>query len=350
MDSQKNRWSALAFGVARSLHFHLQSQLLQLLSRPWIEGGFPTPPKDPGIRKLLAKRTFELIREDAEFFGKGAFPASILRPENPLAHGVRSVELLRDAWRVVLQKKQGRTQVFDEEVRGRLDEKPRYYQRNFHFQDNGYLSDRSADLYEHQVEVLFSGTADMMRRLALRAIISNLSEDQIRSQGKGLRILEVATGTGRTASMIHQLLPLARLTLTDLSEVYLKKAREKFRDVSGVDFVQCPGEALPFPDGQYDFTVSVFLFHELPESIRMNVLSEMKRSVRSGGCVIAVDSIQRHDAPELASVLEQFPKDFHEPFYRNYIDTPLEGQFSEAGLAVTHTQSALLAKMVVARS
>ena len=43
---------------------------------------------------------------------------------------------------------------------------PRYYQQNFHFQTDGYLSDHSARLYDFQVESLFAGTADVMRRRA----------------------------------------------------------------------------------------------------------------------------------------------------------------------------------------
>jgi len=348
MTSQTTRWTTFAYGISRSLHFQLQSRLLQLFSRPWITGGFPTPPADPQLRKLLAERTLELIREDSEYFARGVFPTSLLRPENPVQHGLRTVQLVADAWRVIRQKKSGRTQVFNEESLARAEEKPRYYQRNFHFQDNGYLSDRSAELYEHQVEVLFSGTADMMRRLTLRALAENLSPEQLAAKGKGLRILEVAAGTGRTGRMIHELLPQAHLTLTDLSEVYLKKAREKLSAVELVDFVQCAGENLPFSDEQYEVVVSVFLFHELPEDVRLKVLAEMKRVVRPGGWVIAVDSIQRHDAPELAPVLDQFPKDFHEPFYRNYIDTPLEGQFETSGMKLLDTRAALLAKLVVA--
>ena len=46
---------------------------------------------------------------------------------------------------------------------------PDYYLRNFHYQTGGYLSERSAKLYDQQVEVLFIGSADAMRRQALVA-------------------------------------------------------------------------------------------------------------------------------------------------------------------------------------
>ncbi len=42
---------------------------------------------------------------------------------------------------------------------------PEYYGRNFHYQTEGYLSEESAELYEHQTEILFMGTLGLMRRL-----------------------------------------------------------------------------------------------------------------------------------------------------------------------------------------
>ena len=44
---------------------------------------------------------------------------------------------------------------------------PDYYLQNFHHQTDGYLSDHSAGLYDLQVEILFNGTADAMRRRVL---------------------------------------------------------------------------------------------------------------------------------------------------------------------------------------
>ena len=41
---------------------------------------------------------------------------------------------------------------------------PKYFLRNFHYQTDGYLSEKSARLYEFQVETLFSGCAATMRR------------------------------------------------------------------------------------------------------------------------------------------------------------------------------------------
>ena len=44
---------------------------------------------------------------------------------------------------------------------------PDYYLQNFHHQTDGYLSDHSAELYDLQVDILFNGAADAMRRRIL---------------------------------------------------------------------------------------------------------------------------------------------------------------------------------------
>ncbi|HTV33815.1 MAG TPA: class I SAM-dependent methyltransferase, partial [Methylocella sp.] len=45
--------------------------------------------------------------------------------------------------------------------------RPAYYLQNFHFQTDGYLSENSALRYDTQVEVLFGGMANLIRRQAL---------------------------------------------------------------------------------------------------------------------------------------------------------------------------------------
>src|SRR5690348_9950186 len=45
--------------------------------------------------------------------------------------------------------------------------RPEYYLQNFHYQSGGWLTKDSADRYDTQVEVLFKGSANAMRRQAL---------------------------------------------------------------------------------------------------------------------------------------------------------------------------------------
>ena len=51
---------------------------------------------------------------------------------------------------------------------------PDYYLQNFHHQTDGYLSDHSAELYDLQVDILFNGAADAMRRRILPSLKQGL--------------------------------------------------------------------------------------------------------------------------------------------------------------------------------
>ena len=53
---------------------------------------------------------------------------------------------------------------------------PKYFLRNFHYQTDGYLSEKSARLYEFQVETLFSGCAATMRRFSMIPLIKFIKE------------------------------------------------------------------------------------------------------------------------------------------------------------------------------
>ena len=87
---------------------------------------------------------------------------------------------------------------------------PDYYLQNFHHQTDGYLSDHSAALYDLQVELLFNGTADPMRRRVFGPLVQGLKAFADRPPGC-LRVLDVATGTGRTLRQLRGALPKAQL-------------------------------------------------------------------------------------------------------------------------------------------
>src|SRR5690606_36607995 len=43
---------------------------------------------------------------------------------------------------------------------------PEYFKRNYHYQTDGYFSLESAPRYDHQIELLFLGSAHIMRKVA----------------------------------------------------------------------------------------------------------------------------------------------------------------------------------------
>ena len=155
---------------------------------------------------------------------------------------------------------------------------PDYYRQNFHFQSDGWLSERSAALYDTQVEVLFTGSADVMRRRALRPIAEWMAGRNQRS----LRGLDVGCGTGRLLAFLHQAWPGLKWTGLDLSPPYLAEARRLIGDTARVKLIEGAAEKLPFEDASLDLVVSSFLLHELPAEIRGKALAEMARVLRPG--------------------------------------------------------------------
>jgi ubiquinone/menaquinone biosynthesis C-methylase UbiE len=297
---------------------------------------------DMTLFKNAQLELFKLLKEDVENIVTGYYPLQVLQPENPWRHTLRIPKLFVQGIKAAQRKARQEAHVFDSEAAELMADLPSYYQRNFHFQESGYLSDESAELYEHQVDVLFAGGADAMRRL----ILPPLKDFSKTSSGQGLHLLEVAAGTGRASQFTRMALPKARLTLSDLSEPYLKKARQNFTNDLKTDFIQADASQLPFQDQTFNGTYSVFLFHELPQAERSKVIKEALRVTKPGGFIGMVDSLQKGDHPEFDEALADFPKEFHEPFYKNYSLHPLEDLLESFDVEDVQSKTGFFSKVV----
>jgi ubiquinone/menaquinone biosynthesis C-methylase UbiE len=336
----------LAYSRARSIGFTLEFFLLDSLSSVVPGTKNSKAKRDPKLFSLLQQDLFQFLKQDAQNIRRGVYPISVLAPEAPLSHLNRLPKLVLDGMGIYRRKKSGKTTEFGKAARELLDELPRYYRRNFHFQTEGYLSQRSAELYEHQVELLFGGAADAMRRLVIPALREKFGS----SDGKGLRFLEIAAGTGRASRFVSLAFPKAKIVLTDLSEPYLKEAQKKLSAFHKFDYVQADGAHLPFQDGHFDAAYSVFLFHELPRADRKAVLKESKRVLKEDGVLTLVDSTQIGDLSGIDEVLKAFPEQYHEPFYRDYIENPMEGLIEAEGFSDVHSSRGFLSKVCSARA
>jgi ubiquinone/menaquinone biosynthesis C-methylase UbiE len=133
----------------------------------------------------------------------------------------------------------------------------------------------------------------------------------------------------------------------DLSTAYIAHARRRWAG-RGVDFRAGNAEQLPYPDACFDAVVNVFLLHELPGRVRRDVVSEMLRVLKPGGVLVIEDAAQLCESPELTALLEQFPRDLHEPFFAHYIRDPLEALVESCGGELVRTRPVFVAKLVSA--
>lgn len=298
---------------------------------------------DQAVWRALQRRRSELHRRDLANVDAGLYPRDLLF-DIPVRRYLREFpRLLRDAPRVVRRMRQGDYKDIPAVDNRRF---PPYYRRTFHWQTDGYFSEHSAEVYELGVELLFRGTADVMRR----QIIPPITE-YVRAVGDAtqVKLLDIGCGTGRTLHQIARTHPAMRLHGVDLSPAYIKLARRRLLDVDEVTLAVENGEALPWTDATFDVVTSVYLFHELPRNARRNVVREMLRVVKPNGLVVIEDSAQPSESPDLAAVLHGFPQDFHEPFYEDYLDDDLGRLLAEVGFVDVATRPALVAKVVVAR-
>jgi ubiquinone/menaquinone biosynthesis C-methylase UbiE len=333
-----SRFDRLAYH-GQHLSFLINATVMQEAARIVSRAKRPQISRD-AIRVLRDRRA-ALHRADLANVEAGMYPRELLF-DIPVRRYLRELpRLVRDAPSVVRRMHDKNYKDIPDVDRDRF---PPYYRRTFHWQTDGYFSDHSAEIYELGVELLFRGTADVMRRMIIPPI-TRFAGDR-----SGLRVLDVACGTGRTLHQIARSNPKLRLHGADLSPAYIRRARRRLADIDEVTLAVENAEALPWADATFDIATSVYLFHELPRNARRNVARELARVVKPGGLVVIEDSAQLAESRELETVLREFPAEFHEPFYADYLEDDLAALLREAGFVDVETQTHLVAKVVVARN
>jgi ubiquinone/menaquinone biosynthesis C-methylase UbiE len=291
----------------------------------------------------LQKRLNQLLEQDWNDAEQGVYPAELLF-DNPWEDFFRYYPMVwidtTQTWERIKEK---RYQEFAADIN--TEGYPKYYLQNFHYQTDGYLSDRSANLYDLQVEILFNGSADAMRRRILAPL-----KDALKDQAQP-RVLDIACGTGRTLKMLRGALPKASLYGVDLSPAYLRKANQLLSEVRGElpQLLQANAEELPYLDGYFQGVSSVFMFHELPPEARQQVIEQCYRVLQPGGIFVICDSIQEADSPEFAPMMRNFPSMFHEPYYRHYTTDNLVERLENVGFVLVETEVHFVSKYWVAR-
>ena len=283
----------------------------------------------PETNKELEKRFKSLINKDWQDAQGGVYPISLLFDENLWEFFTSYLGIWFDypaTWSR-LQKQEFQELPFDVDI----EKYPQYYRRNFHFQTDGYLSENSANLYDLQVDILFNGIADAMRRRILKPLKQGL--EALDTPPSEIKILDAACGTGRTLKFIRSSLPDASLCGLDLSSAYLRKANELLIQLPQElpQLIEGHAENLPFKDESFQGVTNVFLLHELPASVRKKVIQEFYRVLEPQGTVVLADSMQMSDSPKLQPLMNNFPLLFHEPFYNDYIQDNITLILDKAG-------------------
>lgn len=338
--------AGLAYGAAQGLRvaWYYGQKLAAARAAP------PPPKRQPARERRHLPGRAEILRDLARLLERdwrniaaGHYRLPVDLVPNPLAEWRRSRRFFADLASVEARRRANdHSAVLRQNPTGGY---PRYYLRNFHFQTDGYLSRHSAELYDHQVEVLFGGGAAAMRRQALVPLRAALARSGIRNA----RLLDIGCGTGRFLREVKSNYPTLAVTALDLSPFYLAEARRLLAPWSRSDFIAAPAEEIPRPAASFDIVTAIYLFHELPPRQRRAVAGEIARLLKPGGTFILLDSLQRGDVPSYDGLLDRFPRGLHEPYYASYLRTDLAALFGAAGLAAESAEPVYFSKLATFR-
>ena len=325
-------------GVA---HKEVSTKLMELLAPKASAKTRPIPPQMLSDLQAAHQQLLDIDWQEAE---QGLYPTSLLFDAPWLDWAARYPLVWLDMPSTWNRRSARNVQDLPREVEP--ENYPDYYLQNFHHQTDGYLSDHSASLYDLQVEILFNGTAEPMRRRVLKPLVQGLRAFADRP-ASSLRVLDVATGTGRTLRQIRAALPQAQLVGLDLSPAYLRQANRWLSQLPSElpQLVQGNGEAMPFADNSMQAVTCVFLLHELPAEARQNVLNDCFRVLEPGGTLVLADSVQLADSPQFETAMDNFRRVFHEPYYRDYIGDDIDARLANAGFQGIRAESHLMTRV-----
>jgi ubiquinone/menaquinone biosynthesis C-methylase UbiE len=311
------------------------------------------PARNRALEAVVRQRYWQLLATDFDNARRGLYPMSLLFDLPFATYASNMPRFLKDAPRVVARIGARNHRDLPQGVD--LSVYPAYYRRTFHWQTDGYFSRHSAELYDLGVELLFVGTADVMRRQVLADVLR-------RKPRGGVRLLDVGTGTGRFLEQAASSMPGSELHGVDLSPWYVGYAKDALSpqrpargragsdaaEGTSVTFEVANAEALPFASESFDVVTSVFMLHELPRHVRRTALAEMRRVLVPGGLLVLGDAAQPSESPELGPALEQFSKDMHEPFFSDYLEDDLAELLRQEGFVGTRVSPHFVSKVVSA--
>jgi len=105
------------------------------------------------------------------------------------------------------------------------------------------------------------------------------------------RVLDLGAGTGLLSALIIKSFMLAEITLVDISEKMLSKARERFRENKRVRFL-VSDYTVSLPEESYQFVVSAMSIHHLENPEKKGLFCRILDRLSPGGMFINADIVK----------------------------------------------------------
>ena len=144
------------------------------------------------------------------------------------------------------------------------------------------IINRSARLSGERYEYF----AELRLRLMQRELASRTGRED------GFSILDFGCGIGETALIFRGIFPQSRLTGVDESGESLAKAASL--DLAETRFAAAEGNRLPLADEEFDAVYSNGTFHHIPWDRHVDIMGELRRTVKPGGYLFIFENNPRN--------------------------------------------------------
>lgn len=137
-----------------------------------------------------------------------------------------------------------------------------------------------APFYDVIAAVLFLGSERRLRET---------TADLARLQ-PGEAVLDIGCGTGTLTLVAKRRVESGRVAGVDAAPDMVETARRKAERAGlAIDFQVGLMQSLPFPDRSFDVVLSSLMLHHVPAEIRPQGFTELRRVLKPGGRLVAVD-------------------------------------------------------------
>ena len=148
----------------------------------------------------------------------------------------------------------------------------------------------------------------------------------------GDAVLDVGCGTGTLAILAkRQVGPTGEVCGIDASPEMIARAQRKARRAGiQVSFKESFAQSLPFSEGSFDVVMTTVMLHHLPKKARAELAGEMRRVLKPGGRVLAIDFGNK----------EKVRKSFLDHIHRRHGQVDFKqiiALFSDAGLHIAES-------------
>lgn len=168
-------------------------------------------------------------------------------------------------------------------------EYPGWYLHRWHFLPEGYLSRRSAAMYEWCIRNVYYVAGEGRALRALRAAL-RLQHPE--------RVLELGCGPGRAVEALADALPWSEIIGVDLSPFQIERAAQRCQRFGArVRVMHGDALSLPMSDESFDAIVAAHVAGHVPQDAAGNAMAESERVLEPKGKLYLFDHLW-HPLPE----------------------------------------------------